>query len=113
MNFNQNVAASLIPHGFTALMDKIALAKAPEPKKRRGLLAEIERDVKLGKAPRLLEFASVANYTYNRHAEALYAYWQTGNNIALAGYPLKGKNTYARALSRYRDLLLATLEKAQ
>lgn len=113
MNFNQKVAVSLIPPGFAALMEKIASAKAPPPKARRGLLAEIERDLKLGKLPPKLEFSSAANYTYNRHAMALYAMWQARDVIGLTGYKLEGKNTYARALSRYRDLLKANLEEAQ
>ena len=76
---------------------------------RRRLLADVERDLALGKEPPRLEFNSAVNYTYNRHAEALHALFQAKDAGGLAAYKLGGVNTYARALQRYRDLLLQHL----
>lgn len=114
MNFRETAAAAILPAGFASLMDRvIANTNAQRPPKapRRGLLSEVERAIMLGNEPPLLEFASTVNYTYNRHAKALYERWQARNAEGLEAYPLKGTNTYARALSRYRDLLLANLRK--
>lgn len=107
VDFEKTAAAALLPPGFAALMAKIEAKNAPAPKKRRGLLAEVERVVALGKAPPLLQFGSGANYTYNRHAQALHKLWSEGDTAGLQGYSLNGKNTYARALARYREVLLA------
>lgn len=81
----------------------------PKASARRRLLADVERDLALGKEPPRLEFNSAVNYTYNRHAEALHALFQAKDAGGLAAYKLGGVNTYARALQRYRDLLLQSL----
>lgn len=108
-------ANTILPPGFDGvLVNLIAAKQAAQPPKptRRGLLADVQRDVALGKNPPLLQFASAVNYTYNRHAEALYGHWLAREAAALEAYPINGKNTYARALARYRDLLLANLREA-
>lgn len=66
-----------------------------------------------GQAPERLVISSAANKSYQRHADALWdiaAY--KGDVNALRAYPLNGTNTYARALKRYRDLLVAFTQKA-
>lgn len=103
----------ILPPGFEGVLAKvIAAKKAAEPPKpmRRGLLAEVERDIGLGKLPPLLEFKSAVNYTYNRHAEALFKLWQKGNVKGLEAYPIKGVNTYSRALAKYREILVGNLK---
>jgi hypothetical protein len=105
-DFNKTAAAALLPPGFAALMDKIAAKNAPPPPKRRGVLADVERAVALDQEPPLLEFKSEANYTYNRHAQTLHKMWSEGDTAGLLAYPLNGKNTYSKALARYREILL-------
>ena len=108
-------ASPILPPGFDGVLVNLIAAKhaaSPPKPKRRGLLADVERDLALGKNPPLLEFSSAVNYTYNRHAEALHKLWQARDVAGLEAYSMTGKNTYARALSRYRDLLVQNLEKA-
>lgn len=108
-------ANPILPPGFDGVLVNLIAAKkaaSPAKPKRRGLLADVERDLALGKNPPPLEFNSALNYTYNRHGEALYKLWQARDVAGLEAYPMAGKNTYARALSRYRDLLVANLREA-
>jgi len=104
---------TILPPGFAGVLSNLIAAKkasAPAQPKRRGLLADVERDVALGKAPPPIEFATAANYTYNRHAEALYNLWQSGDLAGLQAYPIGGVNTYSRALQRYRTILVDNLQ---
>lgn len=106
---------TILPPGFDGVLSTLIAAKqaaTPSKPMRRGLLSAVERDIALGKNPPLLEFSSAVNYTYNRHAEALYKLWKERDVAGLEAYPMNGKNTYARALSRYRDLLVANLREA-
>lgn len=111
MNPQDTAATALFPPGFVALMEQIAAKQAKPAKKRRGLLADVESALALGKTPPRLEFASTANYTYNHHAEMIWAMWQARDVQGLLEYQMTGKNTYARAVERYRTLLLANLQK--
>ncbi len=109
MEFSKTAAAAILPPGFAALMKKVeAQAKATKPAKpkRKTLLSDVERAIALGKEPPRLEFATSSNYTYNRHADALHKLWKAGDLAGLKGYEISGKNTYARALAKYRDLLV-------
>jgi hypothetical protein len=115
MEFKNTACAAVLPPGFAALMNKvIAKKQSAQPAKpaRRGLLSVVEREIALGKEPPLLQFASAVNYTYNRHAEALYKLWQERDAAGLGEYAINGKNTYARALSRYREILANNLKGA-
>lgn len=105
----------VLPPGFEGVLSNLIAAKqasSPAKPKRRGLLADVERDLALGKVPPPIEFSSAVNYTYNRHAQALYGLWQAKDAAGLAEYKLSGVNTYARALQRYRELLLQHLKGA-
>lgn len=107
MKFKDTAAAALLPPGFAAIMEKIEAKHRKPAKKRRGVLAAVEQALALGQTPPRLEFVSTANYTYNRHASRLHEYWLARETEMLEAYPITGKNTYARALARYRELLLA------
>lgn len=85
----------------------------PTPAARKGTMLEQARTaVAKGEAPPPLTFKSQANPSYQKHADALYEHACAGQLEALEAYPLKGSNTYARALSKYRELLVATVKGA-
>ena len=59
-----------------------------------------------------LEFASEANYTYNRRADRIYKMALANDLDGLEAIEIAGVNTYAKALRGYRDLLVAHLKGA-
>lgn len=105
--------------GFEAIQNvvaKMAAQKAaamPTKQPRLTLLSQARQAVAGGSLPPVLEFSSERNYSYNTHAKALHQLACAGDVAGLAAYPLKGSNTYARALLGYRDLLLAHLKAAK
>ena len=99
-----------------AVVGKMAAQKAatmPTKPPRSTLLSQARQAVAGGSLPPELEFNSERNYSYNTHAKALHQLARDGNVAGLAAYPLKGSNTYARALIGYRDLLLSHLNAAK
>lgn len=111
---NLQTTTSLLPPGFHALMHKVTASvkqAKPEKKKRKTILSDVDRALALGKAPPLLVFQSEVNYTYNAHAARLHKLWAAGDVAGLQSYPAAGKNTYGRALAKYRDLLVSHLSK--
>lgn len=110
----------IIPAGFDEVMKALIEQKTQQVEqekaaqgatapKRRSLLGEVERAVSMGKAPPVLAFTNTMNYTYSRHAQRLHELWAAGDAQALLDYPIKGTNTYSRALRRYREILVAAL----
>jgi hypothetical protein len=61
--------------------------------------------------PPVLEFGSQSNYTYNRHADRIYKLMVAGDLDGLRAFSVEGRNTYARALVRYRDLAIRWLQR--
>jgi len=110
---------SLPKGGFEAIQNvvaKMAAQKAaamPTKPPRLTLLSQARQAVAGGSLPPVLEFSSERNYSYNAHAKALHQLACAGDVAGLAAYPLKGSNTYARALVGYRDLLLGHLKAAK
>lgn len=101
-----------LPSGFEDLIGELAAAKAKpvKVKVRVGILAPHEAALKAGEAIPALLFQSVANYSYNTRAKALLALYEAGDLPGIVGFEVKGVNTYARALSRYRDILAKSLQ---
>jgi hypothetical protein len=91
----------------------IASVKMASAKKRgrKSMLTAAQEAVQAGQLPPPLEFASEANYTYNRHADRLHKLAVEGNLEALEATEIGGVNTYAKALRGYRDLLIQHLLK--
>lgn len=99
-----------LPPELADLLHALAIAARPETPVRRGLLSDVERAAKLGQPLPILEFASTANYTYNKRADAMRALFDAGKLAELSAIECNGANTYARALRRYRELLVQRLE---
>lgn len=101
------------PDDFEDLMGDIAAAKAatiPERKVRVTLLAKIKAGLAEG-VINPLEFTSAANFSYNRHTDAILKLAIGQDVEALKAYEVKGVNTYAKAIKAYRDLLIEHVEK--
>lgn len=92
---------------------KAKQAKHPVKSTRPQLLSQARKAVEDGKLPPVLHFTSEANYSYNRHSEAMHALAKAGDVKALTAYLIKGTNTYARALAGYRDLLVTAAKAAK
>lgn len=118
-----NVSAKGAHDALFGLTDAVvasimAHAKAHQPhttttgQRKGSMLEAAQQAVSKGEAPPPLTFKSKANASYQKHADALYAHACAGEIEALEAYPLKGTNTYARALTRYRSLLVATVKGA-
>ena len=110
----------VLPKGaFEAIQNvvaKMAAQKAatmPTKEPRSTLLSQARQAVAGGNLPPMLEFNSERNYSYNTHAKALHQLASVNDVAGLVAYPLKGSNTYARALIGYRDLLLDHLKAAK
>jgi hypothetical protein len=90
----------------------IASVKLASAKKRgrKSMLTPVIEGLEKGEVLPL-EFASEANYTYNRHADRLHKLALEGNLEALEATEIGGVNTYAKALRGYRDLLIQHLLK--
>jgi hypothetical protein len=102
-----------IPANLKANLAKAAAskqAKRPAKAERQSLLSAARKAVEAGKLPGVLTFTSQANYSYNRHTEAMHALAKQGDMKALTAYIVAGTNTYARALKGYRDLLVQHLK---
>ncbi len=114
------VQKMVLPKGaFEAIQNvvaKMAAQKAatmPPKEPRSTLLSQAREAVAGGNLPPMLEFNSERNYSYNTHAKALHQLADVNDVAGLVAYPLKGSNTYARALIGYRDLLLDHLKAAK
>lgn len=105
-----------------ALIMGLAVARrearaAAEPHKeprRVGMLAEVEAAVKAGEWP-LPKFlvSSMANAHVQTHVNRLYASAEAGDRAGVEGYPIKGTNTYSKALRRLQGLLLTAMDARQ
>lgn len=109
---------AVIPAGFGGLVGRLAAQRAaqmPHPKtaRRVRLLDAARAAVAAGKLPGMLEFASEANYSYNRHAAELHRLAKAGFLDEVMGYPITGTNTYAKALVGYRSLLVEAMQRAE
>jgi hypothetical protein len=103
----------MIPAGMDALLAGLAAAKVaarPAKRKRSTVLSAAQAAVAVGKFPPLLVFPASA-FTYERHGKALLDMAFAGDVAGLKAYPIKGVNTWGKALRGYRDLLLVLLEK--
>lgn len=91
----------------------VADAKKATAKKRgrKSMLTPLQASLALG-VILPLEFASEANYTYNRRADRIYKMALANDLDGLEAVEIAGVNTYAKALRGYRDLLVVHL-KAQ
>lgn len=89
----------------------VADAKKATAKKRgrKSMLTPVEQALANGEVLPL-EFASEANYTYNRHADRIYKLALANDLDGLEAVEIGGVNTYAKALRRYRDLLIGHLK---
>lgn len=89
----------------------VADAKKATAKKRgrKSMLTPVQQALESGQVIPL-EFASAANYTYNRHADRIYKLALANDLEALEAIEIGGVNTYAKALRGYRDLLVAHLK---
>ncbi|HEY6965863.1 MAG TPA: hypothetical protein VI229_00215 [Burkholderiales bacterium] len=87
-------------------------SRAANSPKRITLLAEVERASAGGEPPPPLAITSKTNGSYARHATRLHELAQAGDLVGLKCHELpNGKNTYARALRKYRDALEAWVLK--
>lgn len=113
MGISMNFA---LPEGFEQVANELGQARAAarpvKVSQRASLLGAASLAVKAGNLPALVVFKSAANQSYNRHAEALHALAQAGDLAGLKGYRTFGANTYGKALSRFRDLLVIHVEQA-
>lgn len=103
---------SILTHEVESLVMAIAARKAAAhpPKKpgRKTMLLAHADAVEKGNPPPPLEFKTV-NYTYNKHADVIWKLGSAGDLEALQTMEIKGTNTYAKALRRYRDLFITYL----
>ncbi len=100
---------------IASLVGKLAAAKAatlPPRPPRLTLLSAAQAAASAGTLPPLLVFQSKRNASYNAHAQALHQLAAAGDLAGLTAYPVKGTNTYARALARYRTVLADYLSAA-
>lgn len=104
-------ASALITPTLADLIMGIAAKHQPAKKKpgRKSMLEAHAAAVAAGKAPGPLEFQTV-NYSYNTHADRIHKLGTAGDVEALRALDLKGTNTYARAIRRYRDLWVEHLD---
>jgi hypothetical protein len=104
--------------GQKKLTETLANKAPPRPK----LHTDAEKALEAGLPIPLLTFASKLNAYQNIHTQSLHHFYGTalsayesenGQELyeaardALAKYPLTGTNTYAKAMARYREVLLA------
>lgn len=106
-------ASALITPTLHDLIMGIAAAKQPLKKKpgRKSMLGPFEAQVAAGQSPGPLQFHTV-NYSYNNHADRIFKLGTEGDLAGLQALDLKGTNTYARAIRRYRDLWVEYLQNA-
>jgi hypothetical protein len=102
----ESVVASIMAHAIAQQ------PPTPTTTRRGTMLANAQAAVLKGEAPAPLVFKSQSNRSYQKHADALYDLAALGDLDALQAYPLSGTNTYARALHKYRGLLVATVTGA-
>jgi hypothetical protein len=103
---NDAVMASIMKHALDENPTTTHTAR------KGSMLAEAQAAVLRGEAPAPLKFKSAANPSYQKHADALYQLACEGALDALTAYALSGTNTYARALRKYRDLLVTAVQGA-
>lgn len=105
-------ASAMITPSLADLIMGIAAKHSPAPKPpgRRSMLSVFEEAVKAGHAPGPLVFQTV-NYSYNNHTDRIFKAGTAGDLTALTAMDIKGTNTYARAVRRYRDLWVEYLTK--
>jgi hypothetical protein len=80
----------------------LAKAQSVTAKRKR-----VDMATTLGQAKARLEITSGKNAGYQKHCDRMYELAQAGDIATLAAYPVKGTNTYAKMLRRYRDALAA------
>lgn len=86
-------------------LGEAAGAAIPVPQKRKGLTAEAWEAVHAGRLPEPLKFPA-SNAHAQKHADALLAIANMGDEAGLHAYQIGGTNTYSKALRDYRDALL-------
>lgn len=103
---------AIVPAGFEGVIARLAAqrnAERPVRPVRPTLLGAARAALEAGEAIPLLVFESAANFTYNRHSDALHKLWGAKDEAGLRAYPINGTNTYARALRAYRDVLVESV----
>jgi hypothetical protein len=81
----------------------------PVAKPRKSLLDAAQKAAEAGCLPPVPTFPA-SNATYAVHAQRLQEMAAANNADALLAFEVKGTNTYAKALKRYRDVLITYLE---
>ena len=98
--------SDLLPEGFAALIDKLAEANAPKPvvkAPRASMLGDARAAVESGAPFPALDFASLANASYNKRSDRVWKLAQAGDLAGLLALEVAGQNTYARAVAKYRE----------
>jgi hypothetical protein len=85
-------------------LGEAAGAAIPVPQKRRGITADAWAAAERGELPEPLAFPPSNSYA-QKHANALRALADAGDEAGLAAYPITGTNTYSKALRSYAEAL--------
>jgi hypothetical protein len=81
-------------------------AKPPRP----SMLSAASTAAASGVIPPRLVFTSAANTSYQKHADAMFALAVDLKRDELSAYPIKGSNTYSKALQRWRSTALPVVD---
>lgn len=106
----QRLVAELARRGYrsTQLRQRRS-AERPAKERRPSKASELDQTAARGLMPEKPIVTSATNQHYQKRFDRLAELAAVGDCSAIAAYEVKGNNTYAKEVARYRDRLLAAL----
>ena len=103
----ERLIAELARRGYRSTPARVRRSSDGPRQPRRSKAAELDEAAGRGVMPEKPIVTSATNQRYQHRFDKLAALAADGDWNAIAAYEVKGKNTYAKDVARYRDRLLA------